>query len=507
MRVLPFKKPMTLLKKNAKIVSDTALKILHTSDWHLGKLLYNMSLQDAFTEFLDWLLTVLKKESIDILIIAGDIFDTATPSSSAQNLYYSFLARVSETGCQHVVVIGGNHDSPNLLNAPKQLLSILNVHVVGHAHRDHPEQEIICLKNATGHLIAIICAVPFLRDRDIRILDDNESITDKMKSMVDGVRAHYKAICESAKTIAEQHFSETAQPVPIIATGHLFAHGVRLGEHALKEDQEVRQTTIGNLGGIEANIFPSFIDYVALGHIHVAQIVGKNPRIRYSGSPLCLNFSESTLDKQVNIISLTPLPQPVDNFEDKALDSPVDKSEDNQITTKNQSDKIDVSEKHPNYHVDIRAVKVPTFQILRQIKGDFPRVTQLLNTLITEHLTINHTDIRMKVGDNSFNQKIWLEILLTEKGSEDVVKAINDQLHDSPFLPLKIALPTPTISNLNHEYTHENLADLTPTLVFESLLKQKNAKEAIDQSTSEAIRRAYAALLIEIENRDPNAPQ
>lgn len=496
---------MTSLKKNLK----PALKILHTSDWHLGKLLYNMSLHDAFAKFLDWLLTALKQESIDILIIAGDIFDTATPSSSAQNLYYNFLAQVAKTGCQHVVVIGGNHDSPNLLNAPKQLLSILNVHVVGHANRDFPEQEIICLKNKANDLIAIICAVPFLRDRDIRTLDEHESINDKISSMINGVRAHYQTICESAKALADQYFLQTAQTVPIIATGHLFAHGVRLGEHALKETQEVRQTTIGNLGGIEANIFPAFIDYVALGHIHVAQIVAKNPRIQYSGSPLSLNFSESTTTKQVNIIRFTHCPPlPVDNYEDNHLNIPDDKSRDNfrnnLETDNNKNDQINISKQFSSYHVDIQALNVPVFQILHQIKGDFSKIKHALNLLITKYSDNKQNDITLKQENDSQAQKIWLEILLTEKSSEDVVKAISDQLNNTPLIPLKIALPTPPLSNLSHEYSHENLSDLTPTLVFESLIKQKNNQETMDQDTLKALRRTYAALLIEIENCDPH---
>ena len=102
------------------------MKILHTSDWHLGKTLFGEKRYDEHEKFLTWLIGVLKDENIDLIIIAGDIFDTTTPSNRAQELYYSFLCNTKTTSCRHVVIIGGNHDSPSFLSAPQELLKHLN---------------------------------------------------------------------------------------------------------------------------------------------------------------------------------------------------------------------------------------------------------------------------------------------------------------------------------------------------------------------------------------------
>ena len=97
------------------------MKLLHTSDWHLGRMLYRQKRYEEFSLFLDWLLATIEEQQIDILLVSGDIFDTTTPSNMAQKLYYNFLSRLSATSCHSTVIIGGNHDSPTFLNAPKGL--------------------------------------------------------------------------------------------------------------------------------------------------------------------------------------------------------------------------------------------------------------------------------------------------------------------------------------------------------------------------------------------------
>jgi len=120
------------------------MKILHTSDWHLGRSLYGKKRYDEFSAFLDWLAETIEEQGIDALLIAGDVFDTSTPSNRAQALYYRFLCRVATSCCRHVVVIAGNHDSPSFLNAPRELLRALDVHVVG-ATTENLEDEVIVL--------------------------------------------------------------------------------------------------------------------------------------------------------------------------------------------------------------------------------------------------------------------------------------------------------------------------------------------------------------------------
>ncbi|NQS72549.1 MAG: exonuclease subunit SbcD, partial [Desulfobulbaceae bacterium] len=143
------------------------MKILHTSDWHIGRALYGRKRYEEFKAFLDWLAETIQQNAINTLLVAGDVFDTSTPSNRAQELYYRFLCRVAASTCRHVVIVAGNHDSPSFLNAPKELLKALDVHVVGSAA--NPEDEVLVLRNEQKAPELIVCAVPYLRDRDIRV--------------------------------------------------------------------------------------------------------------------------------------------------------------------------------------------------------------------------------------------------------------------------------------------------------------------------------------------------
>ncbi|MGV8584468.1 exonuclease subunit SbcD, partial [Pseudomonas aeruginosa] len=151
---------------------QTALRILHTSDWHIGKRLFNHSRYDEFEAFLDWLHIAIDTHDINALIVAGDIFDTVTPSNKAQELYYEFLAKVAKSCCQHVIITAGNHDSPTFLDAPKVILKTLNVWVIGQATTDIND-EILLLKDKSQDGLdivrAIILAVPYFRDKDVRV--------------------------------------------------------------------------------------------------------------------------------------------------------------------------------------------------------------------------------------------------------------------------------------------------------------------------------------------------
>ncbi|MBT5267882.1 MAG: exonuclease subunit SbcD, partial [Candidatus Marinimicrobia bacterium] len=178
------------------------MKILHTSDWHLGRSLYGRKRYEEFSAFLDWLDKTIEDEKVDALLVAGDVFDTSTPSNRAQELYYRFLCRVAASCCRHVVVIAGNHDSPSFLNAPKELLRALNVYVVGSVS-DALDDEVIVL-HKDGKPEAIVCAVPYLRDKDIRTVEPGENIDDKNAKLVEGLKNHYANVCD----IAEQKRAE-----------------------------------------------------------------------------------------------------------------------------------------------------------------------------------------------------------------------------------------------------------------------------------------------------------
>ena len=306
------------------------LKILHTSDWHLGRSLYGQNRHAEFAAFLDWLMQTLQQERVDVLMIAGDVFDTITPNHAAQELYYRFLAQVSAYClCRHIIIIGGNHDSASFLNAPKALLFALNVHVIG-AATNPIDKEVLVLKNSQGEAAAIVCAVPYLRDRDVRISVDGESSQDKSLALVNGIKAHYRQTLD----LAQQKQQALGSDVPIIAMGHLFSQG------GMTLDADgMRELYVGSLAHIGADCFDGF-DYVALGHLHVPQAVGGQAHIRYCGSPIPMGFGEAKQQKQVLHVAFTGrLPE-------------------------------------------INAINIPNFQVLQRIQGDLPHIQAELKQLM-----------------------------------------------------------------------------------------------------------------------------
>lgn len=268
------------------------IKLLHTSDWHLGRTLYGKKRYEEFEAFLAWLVETIHRNEIDVLLVAGDVFDTATPSNRAQGLYYRFLCKVAASSCRHVVVIAGNHDSPSFLDAPKELLKALAVHVVGSASSS-PEDEVIVLRDEQGTPELIVCAVPYLRDRDIRVAEAGENIEDKERKLLEGIRTHYAMVADSAN----KKRSELGVDIPIVGMGHLFTAG---GQTI--EGDGVRELYVGSLAHVAARTLPTSFNYVALGHLHVPQKVAGSETIRYSGSPIPMGFGEANQQKSVCMV-------------------------------------------------------------------------------------------------------------------------------------------------------------------------------------------------------------
>jgi DNA repair protein SbcD/Mre11 len=268
------------------------MKILHTSDWHIGRTLYGRKRYEEFEAFLTWLSKTIQQQDIDVLLVAGDVFDTSTPNNRAQELYYRFLCRMAASACRHVVVIAGNHDSPSFLNAPKELLKALDIHVVG-SISENLTDEVFALSNEQGLPELIVCAVPHLRDRDIRMAEAGESIEDKERKLTEGIRSHYADVA----AFAEQKRTELGAEIPIIAMGHLFTAG---GQTV--DGDGVRELYVGSLAHVTAGIFPENLNYLALGHLHVPQKVNGSEVMRYSGSPLPMGFGEAKQQKTVCLV-------------------------------------------------------------------------------------------------------------------------------------------------------------------------------------------------------------
>lgn len=265
------------------------LRVLHTSDWHLGHTLHDMPRRYEHAQFLAWLLDRLSEEAVDALVIAGDVFDTANPSAEAQETLYRFLAAARRRMPElDIVVVGGNHDSAARLDAPDPLLRALGIRVIGGLPRDGKrvdvERVLIPLSNREGEVAAWIAAVPFLRAFDLPAVDAGDPL-------VEGVRRVYAEILAAVR-------NKRAPGQAILATGHCYMTGTSLS--ALSE----RKILGGNQHALPVDIFSEDVAYVALGHLHLGQTVGGREGVRYSGSPIPLSLSEAGYKHHVVIADI-----------------------------------------------------------------------------------------------------------------------------------------------------------------------------------------------------------
>lgn len=254
--------------------------------------MYGRKRYEEFEAFFAWLIETIEREQVEVLLVAGDVFDTSAPSNRSQALYYDFLRQAISSTCRHIVVIAGNHDSPSFLDAPRALLRALDVQVIG-AAADNRADEVLVLRNQAGAPELLVCAVPYLRDRDLRVAEAGESMEDKERKLLAGLRAHYAEVT----ALAEQKRLELGGGIPIVAMGHLFTAGGRT-----VDGDGVRALYVGSLGYCPAGIFPDSLDYLALGHLHVPQQVAGSEVRRYSGSPLPMGFGEAKQQKSVCLV-------------------------------------------------------------------------------------------------------------------------------------------------------------------------------------------------------------
>lgn len=266
------------------------MRILHTSDWHLGVSLEEASRDKDHEVFLTWLIETIKAEGIDVLIVAGDIFDLTTPSAEAQGHYYRFLHRLQDTTLRQVVVVGGNHDSAARLDAPRELLAAFGVHVVGGL--DGPQDLDRCLCPVTdtdGQVRLVIAAVPFTHEWRLgyRSAETTEESTERLG---ESFKRLYADLADRA---------QAAWPgVPLVATGHMAVAGSE------RDDAPQEIHLIGSLGGLPTGIFDPRFAYVALGHIHRGYRIG-GTQAHYCGSPIALNVKEGRSPRFVNVVEFS----------------------------------------------------------------------------------------------------------------------------------------------------------------------------------------------------------
>ena len=258
------------------------MRILHTADWHIGHRLYERHRIEEHSQFLDWLLTTIQENAVDVLLVAGDIFDTALPSSEATDLYYQFLFQLYNKTPAHAVITAGNHDSPMRLAAPREFLRMGRIHVVGAA--SEPAECVFTLPSENPSVA--IAAVPYLSENELSHISF-ETEPERAERYRERLKVFYRQCVECMPP-----------DLPKILMGHLFVHGGKVG------DSE-RNIQIGGATAMQISDFPDDVSYVALGHLHRPHAIsGANYPIQYAGSPLPLRFNEASYRKKAYLLDV-----------------------------------------------------------------------------------------------------------------------------------------------------------------------------------------------------------
>lgn len=266
------------------------MRLIHTSDWHLGQTLHGQDRDFEHAAFLAWLLEQLVAQQADALLIAGDVFDTVNPPLKAQERLYDFIVEAHRRLPQlDIVMIAGNHDSGGRIELPAPLMRRLNAHALGRVSwLDDGVLDsarlLLPLHRADGAVGAWCLALPFLRPAEVT----GGEVGDDYLAGIDKVHRELIAAAEAQR----------APDQALVAVSHAHMAGA-----AVSEDSE-RNIVIGNAEALPASLFPEAVAYVALGHLHKPQQVAGQGRIRYSGAPLPLSFAEVNYPHQVLLVEL-----------------------------------------------------------------------------------------------------------------------------------------------------------------------------------------------------------
>lgn len=402
------------------------MKILHTADWHLGKKLHKHELSKDHQLFLDWLINFIQEQNIDLLLISGDVFDLANPPIEARAMYYWFLRQMIQLKCK-IIITGGNHDSAQMLDAPKDILNLLDITVVGGA-TNPIENEVIVLENL------VVCAVPYLRDADLRQAIEGESGASRVENVRLGIKKHYDTLAE----ICQERYPN----LPKIAMGHLYVHGVSTSESE-------REIQIGNEAGIDSDCFSQTFDYVALGHIHRPQIIGGNERIRYSGSPIPLSFSEKNDQKIVLFLEVS----------------------DNKIQ-------------------EIKTIDVPKFRDLKRISGTLEEVKSKL--IAHQNEAQLQAFLEVEVVEEIFNPLIIKEL-------NDLITVFDDE--SATVLKHKISFKNEVKSSEELFVEGQNLEDISEKSMLQKRLEKENS---LSDEHRTLMMEAFTELLQMVEQDNEN---
>ncbi|WP_199610003.1 exonuclease subunit SbcD [Flocculibacter collagenilyticus] len=384
------------------------MRIIHTSDWHLGQHFYGKTRLNEHQQFLTWLVDLVQQEQVDAVIVAGDIFDTGAPPSYARELFNRCVIALKQVGCQ-LVLLGGNHDSVAMLTESRQILTFIDTALIPAATHDY-QSHIIELTDKNDAVSAIVGAIPFIRARDVVTSSAGQTGDQKKQQLQQAISDYYANIYQCAQQ-RQQALREQGTEVPIILTGHLTTVNSQTSE-------SVRDLYIGTLDAFPADGFPP-ADYIALGHIHRAQKVGGTEHIRYSGSPIPLSFDELNKAKTVNLVE------------------------------------FDMGQLH-----QVTPIEVPLFQPMKVIKGEMAHIKEQL-----EVLARNAQADACSTQDS--DQPTWLDI---EVVASDFISDIQTQLQQlTRELHVEVLLSRRAKVNREHglnENNKESLHELSVQEVF-----------------------------------------
>ena len=394
------------------------MKIIHTSDWHLGQSFINQSRKHEHAAFLAWLIAQVQTQEVDAVIVAGDIFDTTTPPSYAREMYHQFVTQLHALNCT-LVLLGGNHDSVAMLNESLPLLRALGTHMIPNSLATPAEQIVPLSNRQTGAIEAIVCAIPFLRPRDLVVAQSGEDDLSKQARFKAAITDHYANVYQAALNKRKS----LGLTIPIIATGHLTAVGI-------KPSESERSIYVGTLENYPKEAFPP-ADYTALGHIHRPQAVSNSQHIYYSGSPIPLSFDELGVDKRVMLVEFA-----------------------------NTSDATHVNHE-PKFTPHLRSITVPRFQPMQELEG---KIEEIKAQLLTYPLA-NEAETALPT---------WLLIKLTDANSiQNIANTIAEFAQDRHVVITKIMrIRSPQEQALRAQH-HEVLTQLSPNDVFAKRLESE----------------------------------
>ncbi len=432
------------------------MRVLHTSDWHLGLNSGRVSRLEDHARYLKWLIEFLKREKIDALVVAGDVFESMQPSNEALKLYYSFLTQVSQSDLGQVVIVGGNHDSSAVLDAPKSVLDLLSVYVVGGLPPQADEQIdslIVPLRSRHQHgaLLPppeVVCvALPYIHEYrlGVRTTDDDQK----------AVRAELVRRFSELYSRCAARAAELYPGLPLIATGHL-----TVGKSS-DADYPRPIHAVGTLDALPASIFDARFSYVALGHIHSLRAV-ESGRVYYSGTPVATHFAEAKTQRRMILLEFSP--------EQGGQETGPIKGSPNGASPQIREIRVP----QPRALVSISGERLEVFEQLRQWQssGQLPGTQQEISAGAQEtqvDLEPLRPLLSLKIGLSSpepgLSEKLEAELALFAEGSRPLLVELKEYLISTPEALEQGGQPGLT------------LTDYSPAEVFGKLLLSKGEQE------------------------------